>query len=352
MNGGEAVGFGGAIYSNGGHIDVSHVLLRKGSAEFGGGIYLTGGAEMRMERTSLQSYEASDSGAGFYIDAGSLTASQCTFGAGEAGEFGGGGYVAENGSAALINCTITENVATGGGGLYIAEGASVALGNTIVAANHATSIDSVDISGMPLDLGSNLIGVAPENWNGGLFGTPDNPLDPKLQFFRRYPGVVFNPTVNSYVPDETSPVIDAGDNTLLVHPEFVGSRCLTPGDHPRIRNGVVDIGAIEVQEGAEAPPCGGHSADRGDAGRIGLEDLLRVIQFFNSPGLHCDAGSEDGYAVGVDDTAQDCAPHSSDYNPQNWQISLSEVLRAVQIYNTGAYHPCPQGEDGFCVGAG
>jgi len=352
VTGGEAVGFGGALYSNGGHINVSHALFSSGSAESGGGIYLTGGAEMRMERTSLQSYEASGSGAGFYIDSGSLTASQSTFGAGEAGEFGGGGYVGENGNVTLINCTITDNVATAGGGLYIADGASVALGNTIVAANHATVIDSVDIGGEPEDLGSNLVGVAPEHWNGVFFGTPANPLDPKLQFFRRYPDVLFNRTVNSYVPDADSPAIDAGDNTLLAHPAFVGSRCLAPGDHPRIRNGIVDIGAIEVQEGAAAPPCGGHSADRADAGRIGLEDLLRVIQFFNSPGYHCDPDSEDGYAPGVDAEAQDCVPHSSDYRPHDWAIQLTELLRLVQFFNTGAYHPCTRGEDGFCVGSG
>jgi hypothetical protein len=29
-------------------------------------------------------------------------------------------------------------------------------------------------------------------------------------------------------------------------------------------------------------------------------------------------------------------------------VSLSELLRAIQLYNTGAYERCESGEDGFC----
>jgi hypothetical protein len=81
--------------------------------------------------------------------------------------------------------------------------------------------------------------------------------------------------------------------------------------------------------------------------------LLRVIQFFNSGGFHCAAGTEDGYAPGPGDDT--CAPHSSDYKPQDWLISLSELLRLIQFFNSGGYHPCPDAvpatEDGYCVGA-
>ena len=79
---------------------------------------------------------------------------------------------------------------------------------------------------------------------------------------------------------------------------------------------------------------------------IDLTELLRIVQFYNSLALHCEVGTEDGYAPGFG--SQACAPHSSDYNPQNWSISLSELLRSVQIYNAGGYEPCLEGEDGFC----
>ncbi|MCC6145133.1 MAG: FG-GAP repeat protein [Candidatus Hydrogenedentes bacterium] len=91
-----------------------------------------------------------------------------------------------------------------------------------------------------------------------------------------------------------------------------------------------------------------HKGDQNSDHQISLSELLRVIQFFNSGGFHCQAGTEDGYAPGVG--SQVCSAHSSDYNPQNWAISLSELLRLIQFFNSGGYHACAGSEDGFCVG--
>ena len=79
-----------------------------------------------------------------------------------------------------------------------------------------------------------------------------------------------------------------------------------------------------------------------------------MIQFYNSGGLHCAvpaSSTEDGYAPG-EAGDHGCAPHSSDYNPQDWVISLSELLRLIQFYNSGGYNYCPaqNTEDGFCPG--
>ncbi len=92
------------------------------------------------------------------------------------------------------------------------------------------------------------------------------------------------------------------------------------------------------------------TADQDQDNLISLSELLRVIQFFNSGGYHCEAGTEDGYAPGPGD--ETCAPYDSDYNPQDWEISLSELLRVIQFFNSGGYHACPgEGtEDGFCPG--
>ena len=92
-----------------------------------------------------------------------------------------------------------------------------------------------------------------------------------------------------------------------------------------------------------------HSADQNGDGIIGLTELLRVIQFFNITSLHCDPLGEDGFNPGVGD--QTCAPHSSDYNPQNWVIGLNELLRLIQFFNLLGYYSCPSiGEDDFCPG--
>jgi len=78
--------------------------------------------------------------------------------------------------------------------------------------------------------------------------------------------------------------------------------------------------------------------------------LLRVIQFYNAGAVHCDPTTEDGYAPLPGD--QSCAPYDSDYQPQNWIISLSELLRVIQFYNAGGYYQCldQNTEDDFCVG--
>ena len=93
-----------------------------------------------------------------------------------------------------------------------------------------------------------------------------------------------------------------------------------------------------------------HTADQNSDGLVDLSELLRVIQFFNSAGYHCQAGTEDGYAPGQGD--QTCTPHDSDYNPQDWYVDLSELLRVIQFFNSAGYHACPgEGtEDGFCPG--
>ncbi|HPO13230.1 MAG TPA: hypothetical protein PLI09_07280, partial [Candidatus Hydrogenedentes bacterium] len=113
----------------------------------------------------------------------------------------------------------------------------------------------------------------------------------------------------------------------------------------------VEEGSEEGQiEGEGSVEEGFLTADQNQDNAISLSELLRVIQFFNSGGFHCQDGTEDGYAPGPGD--QSCAPYESDYNPTDWEISLSELLRVIQFFNSGGYHYCPEEgtEDGFCPG--
>ncbi len=118
-------------------------------------------------------------------------------------------------------------------------------------------------------------------------------------------------------------------------------------------------GALEGEGGAQEgegaregdEEDGRHTADQNADHLISLSELLRPIQFFNTRGFHCQAGTEDGYAPGPEgDTS--CTPHDSDYNPQDWRINLYEILRLIQFFNSGGYHYCPGvgTEDGFCPG--
>ncbi len=108
-------------------------------------------------------------------------------------------------------------------------------------------------------------------------------------------------------------------------------------------------------EGSEEGEVLLHSADQNGDGQINLSELLRVIQFFNFNGYHCALPgevSEDGYLPGIEGD-KSCRPHASDYNSQDWVISLSELLRLIQFSNMGGYYPCPdnpESEDNYCPG--
>jgi len=91
-----------------------------------------------------------------------------------------------------------------------------------------------------------------------------------------------------------------------------------------------------------------HSGDLDGDHVLALNELLRIIQLHNSGAHHCDAATEDGYAPGTGD--QTCARHTSDYLKPYWSIGLGELMRAVQFYNSGGYHVCAEGEDGYCPG--
>jgi uncharacterized repeat protein (TIGR01451 family) len=90
-----------------------------------------------------------------------------------------------------------------------------------------------------------------------------------------------------------------------------------------------------------------HSVDTDGDGRVKLSELLRAVQLFNADRYGCQPATEDGYAP--NDFDENCTPHDLDYNTQDWVIRLSELLRAVQFFNLGGYYNCNGvTEDSFC----
>lgn len=117
------------------------------------------------------------------------------------------------------------------------------------------------------------------------------------------------------------------------------------------------VGQVDASAQTTIPKQGTgpfHSADTDLSGTLSLSEMLRLIQFYNTGGFHCadfPTDTEDGYVPGILG-AKACNPHNSDYNPQDWRISLSELLRAIQFYNVLGYYSCPGDgtEDGWCPG--
>lgn len=116
---------------------------------------------------------------------------------------------------------------------------------------------------------------------------------------------------------------------------------------------VSSIVLLTVPVGAqEIPP---HNADQNGDFQISLSELLRVIQFYNSGGLHCaepETVTEDGYVPGPDPSKQACLAHHSDYDSDDWIISLSELLRLIQFFNSNGYVALCGSEDDFSPGPG
>jgi hypothetical protein len=91
-----------------------------------------------------------------------------------------------------------------------------------------------------------------------------------------------------------------------------------------------------------------HNGDHDRDGRISLSELLRGIQLFTAAEISCSPVTEDGFAPVPGN--RDCPPHALDYGPQDWIISIAEILRLVQFYNLQGYTTCPEAntEDGWC----
>lgn len=96
--------------------------------------------------------------------------------------------------------------------------------------------------------------------------------------------------------------------------------------------------------------AGPATADRDGDWSVSLSELLLGVQLFQSEAYHCAPDSPDGYAVGAGDLSS-CRPYSADYAPQDGRVDLSELLRLIQLFNSGGYHRDPGTEDHFAPGA-
>jgi hypothetical protein len=242
---------GGGIY-NDGTLAVSTSTLSSNSAVYGGGIYNEG--TLTLSNSTLSGNSANGylgGGGGIYNDYyGTLTLSNSTLSGNSATYFGGGIDTLSTGRrVTLTNVTLTANrantsgVSVRGGGLYVA--GSPVLHNTLIAGNFngATGTTADDVYG-GLNPGGdcNLIGDGTgmtglsDGVNGNQVGSFDNPIDPLLGPLADNGGPTLTHALLS-----GSPAIDAGNNAYATDWDQRG-----PG-YPRIVNGIIDIGAFEVQ---------------------------------------------------------------------------------------------------------
>ncbi len=331
---------------------LSGFIVRGGRGLRGGGM-LNDGVSPTVEFCVFTDNRALELGGAMYNTAGAAPEILNSIFFANRAEIHGGAIANDVASPRLIGCTLSENVAAfRGGGLYNLTDSDPVLINCIVWNNPPEEIGNTGDS-RP-DVSYTVISEVTPGV-GNIFTGPA---------FR-------NPGIGNFTLLPGSVAIDTGRDTSAaafanVTRDYEGVLRGFDGDQSGRVTGDgsdYDIGAEEFvgEDGFRF-----HSADTESDFDISLSELLRVVQFFNVGGYSCLAGTEDGYAPGKplmegkgegapegegEGGAGPCAdgvPHDSDYQPQDFCISLSELLRLVQFFNSpGGYRGQEGTEDGF-----
>jgi hypothetical protein len=257
-------GYGGGIF-NSGKLTLTNCTLSGNYAigpfygeEGGGGIYNVGLLTLNQCTLSgnyaVGEYGFNAEGGGIYNQGGTVTLNQCTLSGNFAvgyREYGaGGGIYNNNGTLTLANCTVSGNSALNSGGGISSGGATMAMTNTIVGGNAigdgngGYGPDIINSSTLTYG-GSNLV-QSVDNSGGTITGPAPLTNAPDLAPLGNYGG----PT-QTMPPLPRSPAIGAG--SVAANTFSTDQR-----GYPRTQNGLIDIGAVELQSPAANPPVLGN----------------------------------------------------------------------------------------------
>ena len=244
ISGCSAVLTGGAIYARQGTLAVQESLLTANTASSGAAIALIFGSAS-LAQTALIGNSATHLGGAVYTYTSASAPStlelvNCTVTGNTAGRFAG---LNIDGTVATVSLsTITANVSTN----YYATGAGIYCGNTNTVISN--SIVAGNTVGARADAAAADIGIGQ---NGAVHATfsllqhANQAVDDGNNIFNEDPGLRAVAHVSNIldvqIPLSTSPVVDAGD------PSFTPPPAIDARGMPRVVNGRVDMGAIELQ---------------------------------------------------------------------------------------------------------
>ena len=218
--------FGDVTFVN---CEISSNTCTHGTSE-GGGVCVWNGATV-FTNCSITGNTASRGG-GVSFDGASNTFTNCTI-AGNVGAGMGGGALAY-GAATFTNCTIAGNSSPNGGGAYI--GASVTFTNSVVVQN---GVDLALQNSSGSALGYNTLSSFTGWSNASVSGVVNYVYDTSARLFK-------DAATGDYTLAQGSQAIDKGNNAYVTtESDLVGGA--------RIYNGIVDLGAYELQTVYETP---------------------------------------------------------------------------------------------------
>ncbi len=257
----ESIGQGGGIY-NSGTLHISQCTIsnnqagRGGAPGFGGGLFNTGTATILNSTFLGNTANGGGPGGGkggaiFNNPSSVLNITGSTLAGNTATDpsivgSAAGGAIYDLGVAVIANSTISGNRQTGtsasdfAGGIFLS-GGSASLTDTILAGNSdAGANPRPDGSGAFTDGGYNLIGDGTgatgftNGVSGTLVGTSAAPLNARLGVLAANGG-----------PTQT--MLPGGDSPALAAGSSAGAPSTDQRGFPRVLNGAIDIGAVQLQ---------------------------------------------------------------------------------------------------------
>ena len=224
-------------------VTLNSLTIQDGYSGAGGGIFVNSGASLTVNDSTFSGNDALSVGGGIFVDSGAgLTVNDSTF-CGNYSDTDGGGIFC-SGTLTINSSTFSANSSTAGGG--IACGALTINGSTFSGNSAFYSSGGILCNGGVYLTNTIVAGNTPGDLyevSGAFFGannlTNGNPL---LAPLGNYGG----PT-QTMPPLPGSPAIGAGgvaDNTFATDQR----------GYSRTQNGLIDIGAVELQSPAANPP--------------------------------------------------------------------------------------------------
>ena len=236
-------GDGGAVYSYFSDMVLSNCTFsgNKAAGKEGGAICCYGG-NLSLTHCTLINNKANWHGGAIYcMDNGNMSISNCLF-SGNSALWGGAIHCINHVQLTLTNCTFSANSANCGGAIDCESSSSVTINNCILwddSANNAGSEILLFDAGSSATLNHCCVNSGGYDGSGAVDDS-NNCIYDDPQFVDAANG--------DYHLKDTSPCIDAGDNTLLpsgVTTDLEGNQRIVDGDNDGTP--VVDIGAYEKQ---------------------------------------------------------------------------------------------------------
>lgn len=232
---------GGGIYSIRSSPILTNLIISDNyAADAGGGIYNGSFSSPELTNVTISGNTAGSKGGGIYNDnIFFLYLSNVTISGNVAPS--GGGFYNDSFEAVLLNVTISGNEGTNGGGIYNAS--SLEIYNSLIYGNSSGILNSSSAS---TKINHSLVQGFTDETNGNISGDQNplfvNPLSPGKS------------TRGDYRLQLASPAINTGNNN---HYPNLNVDTKDLAGNPRLFNGVIDMGAFELQTAIITPDANG-----------------------------------------------------------------------------------------------